>query len=312
MVTPRSSWALAWLASLRGTTPTIALPSWFCNASLAPLRAMGARLIFVPVDGDGLADWDHLTQADLVVAVHTFGRAVPLDGARAACARTGALLVEDAAHVLAPTSGIGQEGDYILYSPHKVLALPDGAVLVSNGAPLPPCPSMAQSSPWPWVCRRLLQRSLPDIVRPRLPQGGQPDFLTDPADGDVPAPLYPSPLAQGLMGDADLTAEASRRRMNAAALRHAVGRLPGWQPLFAEDGPAPYRFALRCRDADIAKARYAALRQAHLPAESWPDLPPEVGDSNAIALRRSVILLPVHGALPPGYEQLYAKALAHA
>lgn len=32
------------------------------------------------------------------------------------------------------------------------------------------------------------------------------------------------------MGDADLAAEASRRRMNAAALRHAVGDWPAGIP----------------------------------------------------------------------------------
>lgn len=309
MVTPRSSWSLAWLAALRGKSPVVALPAWFCNGSLAPLRAMGARLTFVPVDGDGVPDWDSVKQADLVVAVHGFGRAAPLDGARAACVRTGALLVEDAAHALAPASGLGQHGDYVLFSPHKVLPLPDGAVLLSNGPPLPASPHLAQSLAWPWLRRRLLQRFLPDVLRRFLPQGGQTDFLADPPTEDAGSPFSASGLSLKLMAGVDLAAEAARRRANAAALRQAIGGLDGWKPMFAEDGPAPYRFVLRCKDAETAAARYAALRRAKLPVESWPDLPPEVEGGHAVNLRRTVILLPVHGSLPKGYQRLYAQAL---
>ncbi|KAF0225671.1 MAG: hypothetical protein FD176_357 [Rhodospirillaceae bacterium] len=312
LVLARSCWSLALLAGMLGPRPKIALPSWFCNASLLPLRAMGADLVFVPVDENGWADWDSLSQADMVVAVHTFGRPVPLESACAACARTGAILVEDAAHALAPAPGIGETGDYVLYSPHKVLAQPDGAVIIARNRPLPSGGGQSSDGVTRWLGRRLLQWALPDRSRPRIPQGGQNTFLDDPAAAAMPRLCAPSALSLRLMAAADLTAEAARRRRNAAALRHAVDGLAGWHPLFADDGPAPYRLALRCDDTDIAMARYAALRQAHLPVESWPDLPPEVDDSNAIGLRRSVILLPVHGALPPGYEQLYAKALVHA
>ena len=41
-----------------------------------------------------------------------------------------AWLVEDAAHVLERVSAIGKFGDFIIFSPHKQIALPDGALLV--------------------------------------------------------------------------------------------------------------------------------------------------------------------------------------
>ncbi|MBR9973702.1 DegT/DnrJ/EryC1/StrS family aminotransferase [Magnetospirillum sulfuroxidans] len=312
LVLARSCWSLALLAGMLGSKPKVALPAWFCNASLLPLRAMGAELIFVPVNENGWPDWSNLGQADMVVTVHTFGHPVPLDSARAACDRTGAILVEDAAHALAPAPGIGESGDYVLYSPHKVLALPDGAVIVARNRPLPAGAGQSSGGVFRWLSRRLIQWALPDPLRSWIAQGGQINFLDDPTTTAMPPLCTPSPVSLRLMTAADLTVEATMRRMNAASLRQTLGHLPGWHPLFTDDGPAPYRFALRCDHTDIAIARYAALRHAHLPVESWPDLPPEVSDATAIGLRRSVILLPVHGALPPGYEQLYAKALAHA
>lgn len=311
VVTPRSSWSLAWLAALRGTNPRIALPAWFCNASLAPLRAMGAQFTFVGVDDQGRPDWSAVQQADLILAVHTFGQIADLRSARAACDRTGAWLVEDCAHVLGPAPGVGALGDYALYSPHKLLALPEGAVLVSNGGALPEIPRLPVSSPWSWLRRRLLQKAIPDLARPYLPQGGPSAFLDDPPDAPLASPTMPSALTLKMMAGAELKREAARRRGHAQALRAALADMKGWQPFFADDGPAPYRFVLRCQDTATASARYAALRAAKLPVETWPDLPPEVDDAQAVALRRSLILLPVHGALPTGYERLYRQALSH-
>ena len=44
--------------------------------------------------------------------------------------KNGTWLVEDAVHVLKPTLNIGQKGDIVLYSPHKLLPIPDGAIIV--------------------------------------------------------------------------------------------------------------------------------------------------------------------------------------
>jgi hypothetical protein len=47
--------------------------------------------------------------------------------------RQRAWLIEDAVHALRPVRGIGASGDFVLYSPHKHLPIPDGAVLVVRG-----------------------------------------------------------------------------------------------------------------------------------------------------------------------------------
>ena len=38
-------------------------------------------------------------------------------------------MLKDVAHVLRPISGVGKFGDFITYGPHKLLPVPDGAVL---------------------------------------------------------------------------------------------------------------------------------------------------------------------------------------
>ncbi len=328
--TGRSAWSLAALAAAAGERlglpPRVLLPGWICNQSLGPLRRTGAELRFLPVLADGRPDWaaaDGLGSADLLVLVHSFGFPGDTGGAADFRARRGGLLIEDAAHVLAPIPGIGEVGDATVYSPHKLLAVPEGGVLVLHpraeawAADLrralgrPPAAAGAAQ----WLGKRLVQKLIPDRLRPVLPPGGQAEFLLDPPEQPLPPAASPSALARRLLAAANLKAEATRRQDNAAALTEVVRRLPDLRPLFRAEAAVPYRLALRAASPRAAAERYTALRHAGLPVESWPDLAPEVLNDpahrdGAVALRRSVLLLPVHGALAP--EKLaaaYAKVL---
>lgn len=319
----RSCWSLAILARALGhrlgRPPRVALPAWICGQSLMPLRATGAVLEFLPVDQNGLAQWSAADHPDMVVAVHTFGHPVPL----AEAATAAPFLVEDCAHALVPGCGMGEVGDAAIFSPHKVLGLSEGAVLTLTPkagndvttsvenllAALPPTASDNR-----WRIKRLIQTMIPDRLRRRLPPVGQPAHDRDPEGGDPPPLRAPSPLAAQLTQKANIEREATRRRANALALRHALGGMDGVTPFFREDGPAPYRFVLQVRDPAHAAHLYHRLREARLPVESWPDLPPEVMATPsrfgcALNLRRRLLLLPVHGALAPCYATLYAEAL---
>ena len=139
----RSAWSLALIAIWRQrqtkSSPLVAwIPDFFCNSSLAPLRAMGAALRFYPLDADMKPDFDMCRSLaasespDLFVLVHYWGRPYADEVARDFCAAQGAWFIEDAAHVLCPTGDIGSWGDFVLYSPHKHLPIPDGAVLVAR------------------------------------------------------------------------------------------------------------------------------------------------------------------------------------
>ena len=137
----RSAWSLALIAlwrqhEARGSTVTAWFPDFFCNSSLAPLRLTGAKLVFYPVTEGMTPDYAACRNIaethppDLFVLLHYIGRPAPAAASRDFCVRHRAWLIEDAAHVLRPIDGVGRFGDFVVYSPHKHLAIPDGAVLV--------------------------------------------------------------------------------------------------------------------------------------------------------------------------------------
>jgi hypothetical protein len=308
----RSAWSLAALAEtfadLLGGPAVVAVPEYICNGALAPL-ARRASLLFYPVSAETLApDWEGcaaLPRFDLFLLPHYFG--YPSDAATAAdfCADRHAVLVEDAAHVLRPLPGVGEAGAITLYSPHKLLAVPDGAALVvaeggedlieplarigaGLGAGSPPALS--------WALRRAVQKTPLGTLQRRFRPGGQPDFAADPGPEMLPPTPASSRAGAALIAAADLATIAARRAANARLLADALTPLAAWMPLFAErDDVAPYRLAMRCRDEDVAADLYARLRRAGVPVESWPDLPPGLApDSAALLLRGTVLLLACH------------------
>ena len=139
----RSAWALARVVLWRqrhtkSEAITIFVPSFFCNMSLAPVRALGVRLLFYPVTKDMLPDYQSLRvlakreAPDILLLVHYFGNPSPVAPASEFCKHFSTWLVEDAAHILRPIAGVGKHSDFVLFSLHKLLPIPDGAILVAR------------------------------------------------------------------------------------------------------------------------------------------------------------------------------------
>ena len=313
----RSAWALAVLIQMRKdegeARPRLWLPDFFCNQSSGPARAAGADIVFYPVDAALAPEWAacralaERARPSLFVLVHYFGRANDAEGARAFCGETGAALVEDAAHALKPCAGIGASGDFVLYSPHKLLGIPDGAVLVARAADAALVRTMtalpvAQPCARTWVLKRALQKAVPEAAWKMLRPIPDIPFERDPP----PAPLPPAPSmsasARKMLARAipRLEAEATSRRAAEKILRQVLAGVSGWSPWPAAWGAdeTPYRAVFVAETAALAAERFARLHRAGCLVESWPDLAPEVtADPErhraAIDLRRRLLVLPL-------------------
>lgn len=338
----RSAWSLALIAQWRcdranqSRAVCVWVPDYYCNSSLEPLRRLGVQLLFYPITESLEPDYVQCralalnAPPDLFVHVHYFGRPVPASRSREFCRRHGAWLIEDAAHVLVPVDKVGEEGDFILYSPHKLLALPSGAVLVArpdgaSGLGGIVLTGFGPPSLWPsqlaslasqlvlnrslrlddlvWTAKRLLQKL--GIQRKAATLAFHEDGT--PMPGRFPAPAL-SGYAMRLLAQAvpTLSSVTQWRQRNQMLLDFLVVRNGGeslqsvmpsllgdWTPYTAiYEAPA------------CAEAAYLALRRSGLPATSWPDLPPEVMANTqqhpvALRLRKQRLYLPVHQSLRP-------------
>src|ERR1700733_9293493 len=272
----RSAWSLAAiadsLAKSIGHKPVFAIPEYMCNVSLWPLRQNRAELVFYPIEPESLQpNWsacEALPAVDAFMLVHYFGKAGDAARARQWTQSRGARLIEDAAHVLRPMSGIGEHGDFVIYSPRKLLPIPDGAFLVvrTPAAELLPPTAAAlndlghtRASTFGWKMRRArLARLLPHHQPAEAPSFNSNDGAARPEH----APMM-SKLAAALIAKANLATVAERRQRNAAAVLGAIAHLPGWTPVFAPAGDwVPHHLPMRCRSADLAERYFDRLHAA--------------------------------------------------
>lgn len=332
----RSAWSLMAIAQWRQRLTeqaciSIWLPDFFCNASLVPLRSLGAKLLFYPINEQMEPDMYACRnlvgekRPDLFVLVHFFGQPKRSEDATLLCRETGAWLIEDAAHALRPTTGIGECGDCVLYSPHKHLPIPDGAVLVIRAdgpSKLTTKPSALIilkevcyslhdagrfSSYLPnglWVIKRVMQRlGIRTWRQPMIP------FLMD-----TPPTLFgqnlihpkmsllAKRLLSSLLGTVDTVAHL--RLQNKLLWNQVLAKVslapPEIRPVPSEN--TPYLAGFSFPDEKLATKVFFQWQRAGLPVTTWPDLPPEVSTqkkshNNALIFRQTRIYLPVHQSL---------------
>ncbi len=141
----RSSWSLAliaiWRQKLRpDKIPIVWFPSYFCSDSMRPIKLLDIKIYFYPVKLDGQPNFEacrlagKLSSPDIFILTHYWGE--PKEAAVAAefCKQHDCWLVEDCAHAMFRSKGLGEFGDFVLYSPHKHLPMPNGALLVIKKA----------------------------------------------------------------------------------------------------------------------------------------------------------------------------------
>jgi dTDP-4-amino-4,6-dideoxygalactose transaminase len=302
----RSAWSLAAIADcvtrMRGHKATFAFPDYMCNPSLWPLRQAGANVIFYPIDPDTLQpDYrkcDELPPVDAFVLVHYFGKPSDAAIAKAWAHSRGAILIEDAAHVLSPIDGVGEHGEFVIYSPRKLLSIPDGAFLVVRAPSLVPEISASVSKlgrrtppTLLWTLRKSRLKCLIPEERHQAPSFDLDESVTSMAR--TPAM---SSVAAAMIAKTDLAMIARKRRQNARAVLAAVSAMPEWTPIFVPGNDwTPHRLPMRCDSADVAERYFGQMRKTGIIAETWPALEPNLPtSSHARRLRRTVLSLPCH------------------
>lgn len=299
-------------------TATVWIPSYFCDEALGPIRGLKAVLRFYPVREDLSPDWEALEgwlrdegeAPQVFVLVHYFGFPNRTEEARLYCERHRMALVEDAAHVLLPSQGMGL-GDALAFSPRKLLAVPSGGILVISrelAAQLVDDPADGPvSETLGWLAKRLAQHL---FVRMNIPWHLLREIRGKGNRADAPNrlngrdPKGPSLFAQKLLGvmERDLEAFSRRRRENYLRLLRWVEDSRPCRVLFSDFGDeiCPYVLPLWVESGSEAAA--AMLQSKGIPATQWPDLPPEVlrepgRYEAAIRIRDHLLLLPVHQSL---------------
>ena len=304
-------------------SPTIWIPDYFCNGPLHLLRESNCKLHFYPITDKLIPDWESCrdqaltTKPDIFFLVHYFGYRSDGLFARKFANECNSILVEDAAHVLIPDMDIGSYGEFVFYSPHKLLAIPDGSVLIqrsktkvlralSDNNPekvmRQTLAKMAQESPPAllWLFKRTLQKFLPDFLWIKK-------FKEEhsPNTAHVPNLLAPfqSKLSRRLLTiqlpylDKHILARKTNEAIISAFYNQSESKI-----LSQAGNYIPYMSGIKCKTSLETEEKLRFLQSNRSPVMKWPDLPPEVLNKSddhtlAIELQKSLFFFPVHQSL---------------
>lgn len=327
----RSSWSLVALAKLRQQLLKkkniyIWVPDYFCNASLAPLREMGVNLVFYPITEQKSPDLsscqnlaDHYP-IDIFILVHYFGKPNSTELIASFCNDRDAWLIEDATHVLQPIKGIGEAGDFVIYSPHKHFPIYDGAVLVISKRGLAKLTINSQAMEMfsrirsnlltsPGKSHKLAMLWLLKRVCQLLGLRGRFKMSSFDLELTCLNEVLPHPsmsclakrLLSSLIKKIDLI--ATSRQNNSQTWVDIFSGMKLFMNVEADLATVtPYMASFTVPNAFDAKVLFDRLQQLRLPVMTWPDLPAEVLANKvihhrALGFRSMCFYLPVHQSL---------------
>jgi hypothetical protein len=270
----------------------VLMPSFVCRDLLSAVAAAGGEPAFYGVKAD-LSPQDDPSRwpdARAVLAVDYFGWPQDLAPFEAYARRSGAILIEDAAHALFSRDEkgrlLGTRAPLGILSLRKSLPLPNGGALLANdpalAAKLPP-QLPAEVLPGRRPALKAAARPFLALFGARATHGGLTAFraLRGDASGHrgpdpdservLPEPAAPCTDLERPLACADPAVEASRRRA-LWTLCDGLARRAGFDPVFPSlpDGVVPYGYAFRTKDLAAARKVFAGLGLTALP---WPDLP---------------------------------------
>lgn len=311
------------------TTGIVFLPDYFCNQALIPLRLQPVQLVFYPVTEKLNPDWSLMDDLvldfgapDIFILVHYFGFSGEITKALQFCQRVGAELLEDGAHVLKPFGEIGKHSWATVFSPYKLLPVPKiGILIVSEKTEIIPEEPIRKkrfhTDIYKWIVKRLLQSFLISCKIPWRNRKAVPFELDEEVTFEEDMPINTWVLQMLKILESQLEYYKAIRReyyriieeqilaINSDVVSLFFSSLP--------DDVCPYLFPIRIRE-DRIKHVYYSLNRIGVPAQSWPDLPPEVKENPfqhkiALKLRGSILTLPVHQSLTKNQVEFMASSL---
>jgi len=286
----------------------IYIPDYFCNQALQFLRRLPVKIVFYPVGEKLEPNWELINPLltkvgapDLFVLVHYFGFKNDLQATLAFCRKVGAELIEDAAHVFLPFLDIGQHSAATIYSPYKFLPIPTlGILVLPDGDQDFEHTTKLDLDSAKWLAKRLTQSLLMKIGLSCHQQKVKPFELDRQVVFKEKSSV--SLLAVKLLKvlESKFLSIKQKRQKHYKMILEAILGNSQLKPLFPAlvDNTCPYLLPFYSTP-DVIKEYYFQLNQAGIPAQTWPDLPPEVKSDPekhlfANKFRNSIITLPIH------------------
>ncbi len=310
----------------------VLVPAFFCDNTLEEAKENGVEYYYYQLDDSLNPIWENVRtlcstrHIDVFLMCHYYGSYHDMSFARNFCNQKQILFIEDCAHVLYPGNIFGKKGDFVLYSPHKCLPMPDGAILCVNLSKsesirsiqydvMKSVPEELKDNCITWRLKKGLQCFL--RKQRKIKWDFEPHFSSGAVSRAKPNVMGISYYSRRLLERYDekrLRIATTIRRDNMEILSQIIRSIDeSVRPLpFVGEG-APYVGVFNFEASIYPEKVIKKLNQVGIHGMYWPDLPrtkKEGEDSCKVArLSENYICFPVHqGILQGKYAKILVKA----
>lgn len=296
------------------------IPEYFCAETEEEFIGVGVNLVRYPITKELEPDWDKAKQLltesnlDIFLFVHYFGEVLDISKAREFCNKNSAMLIEDCAHVLYKYGKIGQKGDFVIYSPHKLLAIPDGAIIQCNSKnnekyneifikiqTIVGQPKLRLLNLWVWKVKKAIQK----ILRISKPV----DYVykvhyfegTLKRENNLSISRWSYNVIQSLSYE-DLKTIAYIRRENLQILTYLLAQIePSIIPITTLRNECPFFAVYSLERVTKPEETIRRIQALGINVMYWPSLSKavEMTDGMAKTYSRDIFVMPIHQSIAP-------------
>ena len=304
-----------------GESVNVYVPAYFCQDTLNDAYIQGIQYFYYPINSKMEPDWDKIrtvlktSKIHLFIFCHYFGMAHDVSRAKNFCLQKGIILIEDCTHVVYPGHRFGKKGDFVLYSPHKTLPVPDGGILIVHksennqiheiqGMVINKHPGIRKDFQVIWRFKKAIQkviRKQKPVCVDFTPHYGKKDHAADCRMG---ISSYSRTVLNGYDVKKLKQAEVIRKD-NVAVLNYMMQNIDDCiRPQMRGEDLCPYYAVFDLGGVAKKKAVLSELAQKGIYPQYWPDLPADVrgqGYSLEEDFAGNLILIPCHQGIRTQY-----------
>lgn len=301
----------------------IYLPDYFCDQTIESFREDWMDFYYYPIGEDLEPQWkviEEYTKAnslapDFLLFVHYFGMEKNVSLASDFCKRHNILLIEDCAHVLLAKGKIGTKGDFVIFSPHKQLPVPDAAVLSYNenekterlwNQVVQEYDKLSRrGNDGKWYVKKAIQKLVRIHKKLSYYSGVHLGNGQIACETIEKISKKSERTLRSFYDYTELKKICYIRRDNYSMMNYLVGRIDDTIiPLSNEQTFAPYYAVYSLKNTADKKAAVQNLISKGFSVLHWPDLPRDIADKrseheNAFALSENIITIPIHQDITP-------------
>ncbi len=294
--------------------PNIIMPTYESSSLYKTALASGYEPRFYEIHDDCRFDVDEISRlvddnTRAILAIHYFGQPADIFPLRELATRTGKYLIEDCALALVGSindTPLGAIGDCSIFSARKMMALPDGGILVvRSGADSFRPGYKRRASSLNSLLHLILSRlkstylAVSGAVDPlrilKLPESGH----INPEEKQEVNVEQMSRVSEFFLNHVNLRRQVMKRRSNYKTLSEGISGFAMAAPLTNDSVErwTPYTFPLRVHHNYRDSLRLRLLESGIACGCGWPEGPFDPKHLRSRALANEILELPVHALL---------------